>query len=231
MDFFETVQKRRSIRRFSPAPVPNSVMESAFQAAVLAPNSSNAQTWNFFWIKDPMIRSKVNEACLNQSAARTAADIVVVVASPMDWKRSHHPLIGWVKDAKAPAQVVLYYEKLLPNMYRWGIFNIFGLAKWFALNVIGLFRPIVRRPATKRDIQEVCIKSAALAAENFVLAISALGYSTCMMEGIDETRLKRILKLRSSDRVVMAIGVGEAAERGTWGPRFRIPLDQVVHIV
>ncbi|MBX9769052.1 MAG: nitroreductase family protein, partial [Bdellovibrionales bacterium] len=132
---------------------------------------------------------------------------------------------------KASDKVLLYYEKLLPSMYRWGWLNSLGLAKWFTFNLIGLFRPIVRRPATRRDVQEVCIKSAALAAENFVLAISAQGYSSCMMEGVDEVRIKRILKLRFSDRVVMAIGVGEEGERGTWGPQFRIPIEQVVHKV
>ena len=89
----------------------------------------------------------------------------------------------------------------------------------------------MRGPGTLRDIQEVCIKSAALAAENFVLAITAQGYATCMMEGFDEPRVKKLLGLKYSDRVVMVISVGEEAERGTWGPRFRISSDKVIHEV
>lgn len=231
MDFFEAIQRRRSIRKFKASPIPDVVIEKALQAAVLAPNSSNAQTWDFYWIKTPEVRSQINAACLGQSAARTAAEIVVVVASPKQWQRSLPSLVQWVKDAKAPPQVLLYYQKLLPSMYRWGWLNSLGLAKSVAFSLIGLFRPIMRRPATRRDVQEVCIKSAALAAENFVLAMTAQGYSSCMMEGIDEVRIQRILKLHRTDRVVMAIGVGEEAERGTWGPQFRIPMEQVVHRV
>ena len=62
-------------------------------------------------------------------------------------------------------------------------------------------------------------------------AITAQGFSSCMMEGFDEPRVKKILGLKYSDRVVMVISVGEEAERGTWGPRFRISSDKVIHEV
>jgi nitroreductase len=86
----------------------------------------------------------------------------------------------------------------------------------------------MRGPCTRRDIQEVALKSASFAAENFVLAISAQGYASCMMEGFDEWRVRRLLKLRWAERVAMVIGVGREAERGTWGPRFRLPKSEVV---
>ena len=71
---------------------------------------------------------------------------------------------------------------------------------------------------------------AALAAQNFVLAITAQGGATCMMEGFDESRVRKLLKLSSSSRVVTVLGIGFEAPRGTWGPQFRLPLEQVVHI-
>jgi nitroreductase len=91
---------------------------------------------------------------------------------------------------------------------------------------------MVRRPWSFRDLQEVSIKSAALASENFMLAISAQGYSTCPMEGFDEARVKRILSLSWTDRVVMVISVGrENAARGVWGPQFRFSRDRFIHKV
>jgi nitroreductase len=78
-------------------------------------------------------------------------------------------------------------------------------------------------------LQEVAIKSAALASENLVLALTAQGYATCMMEGFDEVRVRNLLRLSASARVVMVIAVGLEGERGTWGPQFRIPTEQVVH--
>ncbi|MBL7664439.1 MAG: nitroreductase family protein [Bacteriovoracaceae bacterium] len=229
MEFFETVEKRRSIRRFTEEVIPESVIEKALEAAVLAPNSSNTQTWDFYWVRTPDKKKKIAEYCFNQSAARTASELIVVVANPKKWKRSNQRLINFVKEVKAPKQVVMYYEKLIPFTYSWGPLQIFVPFKWIMTFVIGLFRPITRRPNSKRDIQEVAIKSAALAAENFVLAMTAQGYSTCMMEGHDEWRIGCLLKLPCHARVVMVIGMGKEAERGTWGPRYRIPTSEVVH--
>lgn len=223
MDFFETVRARRSIRKFTEKLVPSHVMKQAFETAVLAPNSSNTQTWNFIWVKSPEPKKKLVEYCLSQSAARTAQELVVVTADPALWRRSQSYLIDYVKSVAAPKPVVMYYEKLIPLTYRWGVLNIMALFKWLTTEVVGLFRPMPRGPHSRRDLQEVAIKSAALACENFVLAMSAQGYSSCMMEGFDEVRVKKLLKLSSSERVVMVIAVGEAAENGTWGPQFRIP--------
>ena len=52
-----------------------------------------------------------------------------------------------------------------------------------------------------------------------------------MVEGFDELRVKKLLSLKYSDRVVMVISVGEEAERGTWGPQFRIDSKKVFHEV
>ncbi len=229
MEFFEVVEKRRSIRRFLAAPFPDASVRRALEAALLAPNSSNTQTWDFHWIKDPTIKSQVVADCLGQSAARTATQLVVVCADPKLWKRSQEALIEWVSSAKAPAAVLAYYEKLLPFMYRWGPLNAFAPFKWVLTQAAGLFRPMTRGPLTRRDLEEVAARSAALAAQNFMLAITALGGASCPMEGFDKSRLRRHLKLSRSTVIVMVIGVGYEAENGTWGPRCRLPFDQVVH--
>lgn len=229
VDFFEVVKKRRSIRKFKADPFPEDAIKKAFDAAVLAPNSSNTQTWDFYWVKNPELKQKVVNACLNQSAARTASHLVVVVADPANWKRSLVPNIEWAKAANAPGLVMGYYTKLIPMTYRFGLSNFFAPFKWVAINLMGLKKPIMRGPYTRRDIEEVGIKSAALASENFMLAIVAQGGAVCPMEGYDDRRLRKLLKLKRSANIVMVIAVGHEADRGTWGPQFRLPIDQVVH--
>lgn len=231
MDFFDAVKARRSIRKFTDELVPESVIQKALEAAVLAPNSSNVQTWDFYWVKSVDQKKKLVRFCLDQSAARTARHLIVVTADPARINRSREALVKWAREASAPKSVLFYYEKMIPLTYMWGIFNSVGFIKWSFARLVSLFRPMMRGPSFLGNLQEVGIKSAALAAENFVLAISAQGYSTCMMEGFDESRVKRMLKLKSSARVVMVIAVGRASERGTWGPQFRLPLGQVVHEV
>jgi nitroreductase len=231
MEFFEAVEKRRSIRRFTQDPFPDQHIQKALDAALLAPNSSNVQTWDFYWIKTPELKNKVVEACLSQSAARTASQLIVVTSNLKNWKRSQAPLIEYVNKVNAPQQVQMYYQKLIPITYRSGIFSIFAPFKWLVANMVGLFRPMMRGPFSNRAIQEVATKSSALACANFVLAVTALGGASCMMEGFDECRLKKALKLPFFTKVTMVIGVGYEAERGTWGPRFRLSSDQVIHIL
>ena len=157
MEFFEAVQKRRSIRRFTKEKVEPQCIEKALEAALLAPTSSNSQTWDFYWAVQPETKKKLVYYCLNQSAARTASDLIVVTASPSAWKRSYPALVQYALDIKAPQMVIAYYTRLYPMMYRWGFMNSLGLMKKIIYAVTGLFRPITRRPATLRDIQEVCI--------------------------------------------------------------------------
>lgn len=231
MDFFEVVSKRRSIRKFTQSPFPDVLVERALEAAILAPNSSNVQTWDFYWVKKGPTYHKLIHYCLDQSAARTSSHLVVITSDPKKWKRSHQPILKWVKNANAPKLVHTYYEKLIPITYRWGLFNCFAPLKWVVTFVMGLFRPIARGPYTLRDLQEVGLKSAALAAENFVLSIIAQGGAACMMEGFDECRVKRCLRMGYSARIGMVIALGYEAERGTWGPQFRLPLSEVVKVV
>lgn len=231
MDFFEAVGKRRSIRKFSEEAIPEAVMRKAFEAATLAPNSSNVQTWNFYWVRTPEKKKKLVEYCLSQSAARTAQELVVITADPGLWRRSHQPLLDWVEKANAPKPVHLYYKVLMPALYGRGLLSLLYPLKWVVSFFTGLARPMQRGPFSLRDLQEVAIKSAALGAENFVLALAAQGYATCMMEGFDEWRVRRLLRLKRTERVVMVVGIGREGPRATWGPSFRLPLEQVVHEV
>ena len=219
MEFFDTIKARRSIRKYTAKAVPEEVIEKALDAALLAPNSSNLQTWEFYWVRSPEKKQKLIEACLSQSAARTAQELIVVVANPALWKKTNPEMIKFIASVKAPKLVLTYYQKLVPMTY--GL-SFLAPLKWILFNAIGLFRPITRGPVSFRDIQEVSMKSAALASENFMIAISAQGFATCPMEGFDERRVKKLLKLSCMTRVVMAISVGEADEkRGTWGPQVR----------
>ena len=52
MDFFEAVNKRRSVRKFKNTEVPETVMRKCLKASLKAPNSSNLQPWEFYWIRN-----------------------------------------------------------------------------------------------------------------------------------------------------------------------------------
>ena len=59
-----------------------------------------------------------------------------------------------------------------------------------------------------------------------MMAIVAEGYDSCPMEGFDEQRIKKILKLNWQSHIVMIVGVGKE-EKGVYGPQFRVPFEMV----
>jgi nitroreductase len=71
-------------------------------------------------------------------------------------------------------------------------------------------------------------KSCALAAQTFMLSVAAEGFHTCPMEGFDEVRVKKALKLPGGAEINMIIAVGKGTEEGIWGPRFRVPNEEVI---
>ena len=72
----------------------------------------------------------------------------------------------------------------------------------------------------------VAHKSAGLAAQNFMISMAAIGYDTCPMEGSDTLRVKKILNINSNAEINMVISCGIREERGVYGPRFRVPLEE-----
>ena len=80
MNLEEVLNFRRSVRRYDKnKPIDSEKVKHCLGLATLAPNSSNMQLWEFYQITNPGLMAKVSEACLGQSAASTASEIVVFV--------------------------------------------------------------------------------------------------------------------------------------------------------
>jgi nitroreductase len=61
-----------------------------------------------------------------------------------------------------------------------------------------------------------------------MLGIAAEGFHSCPLEGFDELRLKRALKLPRKAEINMVVAVGKGTEKGIWGERNRVPAEEVV---
>lgn len=229
MEFFEALRQRRSVRRYTKTVVPDQVINKALDAALIAPNSSNLQQWEFYWVKSPDKKQALVDACLFQGTAKTASHLVVAVSRIDTWKRNRKILVEQLSEkAPLPKPLQDYYFKVTPLLYQQDWFGVLSLFRWVLLNVTGLFRPIARGPVTRKDLFNVVTKTTALACENFMLAIAAQGYGSCPMEGFDEARVKKLLGLGRGAQVVMIISVGETDPTGIFGPQFRVPRELVV---
>ncbi|MGZ3668362.1 MAG: nitroreductase family protein [Bdellovibrionota bacterium] len=232
-EFEKVVRNRRSVRVYDGTPVPESVMQKCIDLALLAPNSSNLQAWEFYWVRSPEKRARLVEASLSQNAATTAAELLVCVGR-IDRIFTHSRQMLDVLGAggqSVPKVVTEYYKKIVPLAYTTGPLSVAAPFKWLLFTLMGFFRPMPREPLGKSDLKLWAAKSCALACENLMLAFSAHGFDTCPMEGLDSKRVKKILGVPRSSVVVMAISVGKRKAEGVYGPQVRFPREQFVHEV
>ena len=60
--FYETMQRRRTIRDFSDRAVPREVIEHCIRAAATAPSGANLQPWHFVAVSDLAIKNAIRTA-------------------------------------------------------------------------------------------------------------------------------------------------------------------------
>ncbi len=234
--FDEIIEKRRSNRKFDPnVEVPNQVIQKSIERAILSPNSSNMQLWEFYWIQNPAEREKYTELCLGQSAAKTAKQIVVFVTRADLWKKRAKWNLDRVKEGiqgepnKLQKRGLDYYAKLMPLAYRSDIFGFWAFVRRCISFFGGLTKPFYRMGG-KADQRVTVHKSCGLAAQTFMLSIAAEGFESCPMEGFDAKRVKEALNLPTGAEINMIVAVGKGTPEGTWGPRNRVPYEEVVFI-
>ena len=78
----KTITGRRSVRRFSPDPVPREVVEQLLEAAVHAPSAGNLQPWEFYVVWGKEQRVALAGAALGQTFVAEAPVVIVVCAVP-----------------------------------------------------------------------------------------------------------------------------------------------------
>ncbi|MBV1923282.1 MAG: nitroreductase family protein [Flavobacteriaceae bacterium] len=232
----EAIAYRRSVRVYKNDSIDTEKVKQCLVNASLAPTSSNLQLWEFIHITNEKLIKKLSKACFDQNAARTAKQLVVVVARKDLWSKRAKANIDFVntqfsdvdinsKMERRKKMALNYYGKIIPFTY-FDFFGIFGWIKYFIFQIVGLFRPIYRQ-VRNSDMRIVAHKSAGLAAQNFMNSMAAIGYDTCPMEGSDTLRVKRILDLPYGAEINMIISCGIRDDSGVYGKRFRIPFEEI----
>ena len=60
--FAEVMARRRTIRQFSPDPVPRELIDNAIRAAASAPSGANQQPWTFVVVSNPETKARIRDA-------------------------------------------------------------------------------------------------------------------------------------------------------------------------
>lgn len=234
--FDEIIKHRRAVRVFEEEGMPaNEVVKRSLERAILSPNSSNMQLWEFVHVTSPVVKKELGIACLGQNAANTAQELVVVLVRRDLWKERCEKIIeqqttvfkesanGELTDKHK--RLLRYWEVSIPLLHKSG-FGFMNFIKQISAFFQGLKKPTTRQ-VTSHDMRLSAHRSAAIAAQTFMLSIAAEGYDTCPMEGFDSKRVQQILTLAPKAEIAMIIAVGKRTAKGVYGPRLRVPFDDV----
>lgn len=143
-EFLGNISRRRSIRDFSPEPVPSEAIELAIRAAMSAPSGANQQPWFFVAISQPEKKKEIRIA-----AEAEEREFYEGGRMSEPWRRALEPIgTNWQKPflETAPWLVVVFAQNTrndmgreVPNYY---VKESVGIACGFfilALHAMGLF--------------------------------------------------------------------------------------------
>jgi nitroreductase len=85
-EFYRDVSRRRTVRDFSPRPVPRDLIETALEAASTAPSGANLQPWHFVVVSGPESKRRIRAA-----AEAEEREFYAHRASP-EWLEALEPL-------------------------------------------------------------------------------------------------------------------------------------------
>lgn len=85
-DFYQLMNRRRTIREFSPDPIPIDVIKNALKTAGTAPSGANLQPWHFVVITDPKVKQQIRTAAEEEERAFYNG------RAPEEWLKALEPL-------------------------------------------------------------------------------------------------------------------------------------------
>lgn len=195
----EAIEKRRSIRRFRPDPVPDEVLAELLDAARLAPSGCNAQPWRFKVVRDRDTKEKLAQAAFDQPFIAAAPVVLVCCADIRGY------LEGMVSGTEDLGRIGAVEERVVRIIQqtsdRMGEMPLEQVGPRIALNVV-------------------------IAVEHIVLRALDFGLGSCWIRLFDEPAIKGIFGWNDNLHVVSLLPLGYPAE--TPAPRKRRPLEEIL---
>ena len=181
----QAIEKRRSIRDFDTAPLPEADVHEILRLAGLAPSSSNTQPWRFVVITNDDMRVKLREAGYNQRQYATAPVIIAVVADGEDMlaslEETAHPNMQ-----NDPAALERYINGTRSRLAK---LSVEERKAWAAEQTV-------------------------YAVSYLTLAAQSMGYNTSVMGGFDGAKVAALLEVPAHAKVVVMVTLGRGTEPG-----------------
>ena len=86
----------------------------------------------------------------------------------------------------------------------------------------------MRTPVNRGDHRIYAHIQSSLTAQTLLLSLAAHGYESCPMGGMDKNRIEELLDLPAKAEVTMVIAAGVGKPEGLYGPRVRLPDEDLI---
>ncbi len=196
--YADAMQRRRSVRDFSPEPFPEQILDEAVRAAASAPSGAHQQPWTFVVVTDPEIKRRIREAA--EAEERSLWEDRM----SEEWRAALEPLgLDWHKPhlTDAPALIVVFAQP-------WGIAD----------------EPTGSRRLKHYYVDE----SVGIAVGMLLSALHLAGLATLTHTPSPMGFLRELLGRPANERAYVVIPVGYPAERAMVPDLERKPLAQVL---
>lgn len=216
LDVVEAVTRGRwTCRNFDPAkPVDADTLKRVLSATLRAPTGFNLQGWHAVVVTDPAVRAELYKASLGQPQV-LQAPVTVAFIGDLEAERNAPQALemgletGYYGPHYGPAYLrnIYYFMHGGPAQSMAAVKSV--LSAWYS-RAAGT--PLVSVPVSRAGY---AWKQTMIPATTFVQLCAAAGWDTCMMEGIDDDAVKRVLGVpgeRYTVAVLVSVGYATPAE-------------------
>lgn len=195
----EAIEKRRSIRKFKPDPVPETHLMELLDSARLAPSGCNAQPWRFKIVTQEKEKSELSKAAFNQTFISAAPAVIVCCADILGY------LDGTVSGIQDLGKIGAVEDRIVTIIQD----RVQGLATM-----------------DRNELGPRIAFNAAIAIEHIVLRALDFGLGTCWIRLLDEAKIKAIFGWDDTIHVIALLPIGYPAEFPK--QRKRLGIDQII---
>ena len=130
-----------------------------------------------------------------------------------------------------PEPVDDYYHKITPRLRQTDALGFGNLMRRVLFWFRGRRAPTTRSPVNTGDHRVWAHTQSSLAAMAFMLSLTAHGYDSCPIGGLDKLRIRQLLDLPQKAEVTMVVAAGTRRPEGLYGARVRLPYGDLINEV
>ncbi|KGX87692.1 nitroreductase family protein [Pontibacillus litoralis] len=199
-DFFTVAEERRSVRKYDTNyKMDEKEIRDILEAAILAPSSSNLQSWRFLVIEDQEAKEKLLPMAFNQQQVVEASAVIAVLGKEDAYKDANKIYGQLVENGSLPEEAKEGYVNNIVDMYS---------------------------SASRDKRTRIAMIDGGLISMQLMLAAKAKGLDTVPMGGFDEKAFVEAFNVPENYEPVMLIALGKGEVAGF--PKNRLPLDDIL---